>query len=232
MRIAILEHEPESPAALFGEWALARGHELDTIAVPHLDAWPDPRAHGLIVSLGSDCSVHASSEPWIAAELGYLRAARAAAVPILGICFGAQILAAALGGSVRQAERPDARWQEVGSTDPELITPGPWLCWHEDVCVLPPGAQELARDELGPLAFRDGPDLGIQFHPEVDEALATAWIDGSSERLLAGQVDEEMLRMQAREAEARARERAFDLFDRFAPLWDQRPGLPPIVGGG
>jgi GMP synthase-like glutamine amidotransferase len=219
VRIATLEHEPESPAALFGEWALARGHELEVIAVPGLEAWPDPAAHDLIVSLGSDCSVHASSDPWIAAEIDYLRAARSSATPVLGICFGAQILAAARGGSVRRAERPDARWQEVVSGDPDLITSGPWLCWHDDIAVLPAGAEELARDELGPLAFRDRRDVGIQFHPEVDEALASAWIDGARESLVERGVDEASLRAQARAVEPGSRARAFELFDRFAASW-------------
>ena len=53
-----------------------------------------------MVALGSDRSVHASPDPWIAAQLAFLRAAHDAGVPVLGICFGAQALAAALGGRV------------------------------------------------------------------------------------------------------------------------------------
>lgn len=219
MRIVALEHERESPAGLFAEWAETRGHRLEVLDVPALTAWPSPAEHDLVLSLGSDCSVHASSDPWIAAEIAYLRAARAAAVPMLGICFGAQILAAALGGSVRRAARPDASWQEVAASDPTLIPPGPWLCWHDDVLVVPEGADELARDDLGPLAFRDGADLGLQFHPEVDAELAATWLAGARERLTDHRLDETTLRAQTSRNVVGARERAFDLFDRLAPLW-------------
>lgn len=220
LRIAVLEHERASPAGLFGSWALARGHELDTIEVPELERWPAAGEHDLVLSLGSDCSVHASPDPWIAAEIEYVRECRRAEVPVLGICFGAQILAAALGGEVRKADRPDAGWRTVASADPDLITAGPWLCWHEDVFEPPPGAFEIARDELGSLAFRDGADLAIQFHPEVDETLVERWIEGSEERLLRDEVDAEVLRGESRQAGAGAERMAFDLFDRMAPLWN------------
>lgn len=221
LRIAVLEHETQSPAGLFGDWAAARGHVLDTVVVPGLERWPRPGGHDLIVSLGSDCSVHASPDPWIAAELDFLRSAGGAGVPVLGICFGAQILAAALGGSVLRAEHPDAGWRTLDSRAPELIPPGPWLCWHEDVFTVPPGGEEIARDEVGSLAFREGSNIGIQFHPEVDADLARAWIDGAGERLLRDRVDESQLRDEAISAAPGARARAFDLFDRMAPLWSE-----------
>lgn len=172
----------------------------------------------MALSLGSDFSV-LGTEPWIASEVEYLRQCRAAGTPIFGICFGGQILAAALGGSVQKAEHPDVGWRELASNDTELIPGGPWLCWHEDVFVPPPGSFEIARDQLGSLAFRDGADVGLQFHPEVDEALVESWIEGSTERLLGNEVDVDQLREESRRAAAGAEAMAFDLFDRVARLW-------------
>ncbi len=219
MRIAVLEHEPEVPAGLFADWAVGRGHGLDVIAVPALDYWPEPGEHDAIVSLGSDCSVHASTHPWIASELSFLHRAHAHGIPLLGICFGGQALARALGGEVARSPRVDASWHEVATNDPELIPPGPWLRWHEDVFTIPPGARELARGDVGPLAFALGASVGLQFHPEADAGLVDAWIVGDRERLLAQGIDERRLRREAARAAPGARRRAFDLFDRIARCW-------------
>jgi GMP synthase (glutamine-hydrolysing) len=219
MRIGVLEHEPEVPAALFADWAEGRGHVVELLRVPSLSRWPEPGEHEAIVSLGSDCSVHASTEPWIAAELSFLHRAHQRGVPLLGICFGGQALARALGGDVAPSPRPDASWHEVATNDPELIPPGPWLRWHEDIFTVPPGAQELARGDVGPLAFALGASVGLQFHPEADAGLVDAWIVGERERLLAQGIDEARLRREAARAAPGARRRAFDLFDRIARRW-------------
>lgn len=214
MRIAVLEHEPESPARLFADWARDRGHLLQTLEVPALRSWPEPAACDCIVSLGSDCSVHASTEPWIASEISFMREAEGAAVPVLGICFGAQALAEALGGTVRRGSFVEAGWTELESQDPGLITPGPWFRWHEDVFDVPPGGRELARSAAGPLAFAHRGGIGLQFHPEVDGELVEAWIEGSRRELAEHELDERALRREVAVAAEGAPRRAFDLFDR------------------
>ncbi len=98
-------------------------------------------------------------------------------MPVLGICFGAQALAKALGGEVSRAPRIALEWTTLETHDRELISPGPWLRWHEDVLTVPPGSRELARAGEVPLAFAHGSSVGVQFHPEVDAALAHAWIE-------------------------------------------------------
>lgn len=88
LRILLLEHEPQAPAGLFGDWAGARGHRVRTLRVPEIERWPAVDEADVVVSLGSDSSVHSSSDPWIARELAFLRAAHDARVPVFGICFG------------------------------------------------------------------------------------------------------------------------------------------------
>jgi GMP synthase-like glutamine amidotransferase len=219
MRILILEHERESPAALLGDWAAARGHTLEVVDVPSLVAWPAPDGHHAVVSLGSDCSVHASAEDWIAGELSFLRAAHAAGTPVLGICFGAQALAAALGAPVRRAPRVVARWRELPTRDAALAPPGPWLRWHEDTFGVPEGARELVPGEAGALAFAAGASIALQYHPEADAALAELWIDGARDRMVNDGVEEAALRREIAAAAPAARSRAFDQFDRVAAHW-------------
>jgi GMP synthase-like glutamine amidotransferase len=219
MRILILEHEPETPGGLVEAWASARGHELDLAAVPKLERWPAPGEHDAVVSLGSDSSVHASPDPWIARELDFLAAAHAERVPVLGICFGGQALAKALGGEVRRAPRAEVSWREISSDGAELITPGPWFRWHSDRFTLPPGARLLAGSESQPDAFTLIRSLGLQFHPEVDAALAQRWIAGGRAQLAEHGIDTGgLLEEVARQAPG-ARERAFELLDRIAQWW-------------
>jgi GMP synthase-like glutamine amidotransferase len=220
MQILVLEHERTVPAALLGDWAYERGHALRTLEVPTLTSWPDPREGDALVTLGSDRSVTDASVPWLAGELELLRAAHDAGVPVLGICFGAQALAKALGGEVRCAPRIALEWSTLDTDEPELVAPGPWLRWHEDVLTVPPGAREIARDGDVPLAFVHGASIGVQFHPETDAALAHAWIDESRRELAERAVDEPELIRQVELAAPGAPARAWELFDRIARLWD------------
>ncbi len=228
--ILVLEHEADVPAALFADWARERGHALRTLAVPELERWPDPRAFDVVVSLGSDASVHASPERWIAREIEFLRRAHDSRVPVLGICFGAQALAKALGGEVSRARRIQLEWTTLETHDRELIPPGPWLRWHEDVFTVPPAGRELARaggaDGAGgtPLAFMQGASMGVQFHPEVDAELADTWLETWRRRLLEHAVDDGELRRQVSLASPGAPARARDLFDRIAHLWRAQDG--------
>ncbi len=227
MQILVLEHEREVPAALFGQWAHERGHTMRTVSVPELTRWPEPHEAELVVSLGSDASIADATEDWIAPELRFLRDTHEAGVPILGICFGSQALAKALGGEVAHAPRIALEWSQLESDDRELIAPGPWLRWHEDVLTVPPGAREIARADGVPLAFAHGRSVGLQFHPEVDAALADAWIEGFKRKLIERAVDEAELRRQVAIAAPGAPARAYELFDRIARLWrsaDARSG--------
>jgi len=226
MQILVLEHQPDVPAALFADWARERGHALHTLAVPELERWPDPGAFDVVVSLGSDASIHASRDAWIAHEIEFLRSAHDARVPVLGICFGAQALARALGGEVARAPRIQLEWTELETRDRELIAPGPWLRWHEDVFTVPPAARELASADGMPLAFVQDASVGVQFHPEVDAELAGIWIESGQRTLLEHAVDDGTLRRQVALAAPGAPARARELFDRIARLWDTQRGRP------
>ena len=94
---------------------------------------------------------------------------------MLGICFGAQALAAALGGCVRRLERPEVGWVTVDTADAERLPAGPWMAWHEDGFTLPPLAYELASNAFGVQAFCHCRHLAVQFHPEVTPAIIADW---------------------------------------------------------
>jgi GMP synthase-like glutamine amidotransferase len=174
--------------------------------------WPDPGEATAVVALGSDRSVHASSDPWIAAELDYLRAAHDGGVPVLGICFGAQALAKVLGGAVSRAAETEVGWIEVAGDDG---FGGPWFTWHEDIFTVPPGAKELARAASGPQAFAVGASVGVQFHPEVTPKIVDDWLADGRDVV----PDPEPIRTETMQRIAAGRVRAFALFDAIAARW-------------
>ncbi|HEX8105151.1 MAG TPA: type 1 glutamine amidotransferase, partial [Solirubrobacteraceae bacterium] len=184
----IFQHQADAPPGLVGDALDAAGARARTVRVDAEPLPAAPAAAGAVIVLGSDASaVGDGSAPWIGDEIAWLRTAAAAGVPVLGICFGAQVLAAALGGAVTRMPAPQVGWVDVGSTAPDAIPPGPWLAWHEDAVTPPPGARVLARDAVCVQAFATGPHLALQFHPEVTPAIVEDWVDAYG-RDLAGQV--------------------------------------------
>jgi GMP synthase-like glutamine amidotransferase len=106
-------------------------------------------------------------------------------MPVLGNCFGAQALSAALGGTVERAPRPELGWVRVDTDAPDVVASGPWFEWHRDRFTVPPGGVALARTDAGVQAFRFGNCMGVQFHPEVDVTLLGSWLgdDGTPDAL-------------------------------------------------
>ncbi len=211
MRVVVVRHHEEDSAGFIGAAFEARGARTRRDPVPQGGPAAGPRGVAHIVLLGSICSVYDEGEAraWIDEELAWLRRADAAGVPVLGICFGAQVLAAALGGTVEH-RRPgqEIGWVMVDSADPELIPPGPWLEFHHDRCLPPAQATVLASNDLGVQAYRLGSHLAVQFHPEVDGDQFRLWLDagGRAEIETAG-LDPDLLLAQtiAEEPEAAAR---------------------------
>ncbi len=180
MRVTVVRHHEEDEAGFVADAFEARGATLTVHKFPADGPLPDPAGADHIVLLGAVWSVY-DTDPdraWIADELAWLRRADQAGVPVLGICFGAQALAAATGGRVEPAPRYEVGWTTVESLDPELVEAGPWLEFHGDQCLPPRRARLLARNEVGVQAFSVGRHLAVQFHPEVDGAQLARWLDG------------------------------------------------------
>ena len=172
MRVTVVRHHEEDSAGFIGHAFASRGAELAEHLFPKEGPLPEPGALDHVVLLGANFSVYEEgpNADWIAEELAWLRRADEAGVPVFGICFGAQALAAAFGGRVGPAARREVGWTVVDTLDPALIPAGRWLEFHGDQCYPPPRATLLARNALGVQAFALGRHLAVQFHPEVDEA--------------------------------------------------------------
>lgn len=150
------------------------------------DPLPDPSSLGGVVVMGGAMGVHDTDEfPWLEAERRWIARTVDAGLPVLGVCLGAQQLAAALGAAVTTGPAPEigvgeVALTDVGRADPVLGPEGDRVAvihWHGDTFDIPDGAVRLATgDRYANQAFRYGDvAYGLQFHVEVDEAMADAW---------------------------------------------------------
>ena len=196
-------------------WLDERGVHEDVYLISADGRTRDPRDYDLVVSLGSEKSAYDDTVPWVGREVSLLRAAFDADVPVLGICFGSQILARALGGQALPSEHPEIGWVGIRSDDPGLVADGPWFQWHKDTFVPPPGAVLLADNAAGPQAFTIGRSLGVQFHPEVTIPIVGGWVSLGGDQLARHGVDPDRLMAETHEREAENRSRTWRLLDAF-----------------
>lgn len=220
MRALLIANEGDDDPGFVGERLAEVGYRFVRCRREDPAGWPELAGHDLVLLLGSEWSVywpHVAAS--VDAERALVWAAHARSVPILGICFGAQVVAHALGGAVRRAPVPEIGWLDIETDVPEGIAPGPWMQWHFDAVSVPLGALELARTAVCPQAFRLGRTLAVQFHPEVTVDVVTRWTaDGGAERLAAEGVDLDALLAGTVDAVAASGPNARRLVDWFIAL--------------
>ncbi|HEY0814141.1 MAG TPA: type 1 glutamine amidotransferase [Pseudonocardia sp.] len=136
---------------------------------------PEPAELDVLVIMGSAESAYDDTVSWLARELTFVRRALDVGTPVLGVCFGGQLLARALGATVGRAPRPERGFVTLGSADPAVLPAGTWMEFHYDAFTLPPGAVELARNDVGVQAFTHGRHMGLQFHPEITPDVFASW---------------------------------------------------------
>jgi len=190
VRTLIVANRSDADPGYVGEALLARSARLAVLL--REDEWSPPPAddYDVVVSLGSEWSVYWEHvAPEVTREAVLLRAAVQAGKPVLGLCFGAQILAHALGGAVGPAPAPELGWHTVDTDVPHLVPAGPYVQWHSDRFQVPPGARELARNLVGPQAYALGSAVGLQFHPEATPEVVRRWCVGGLGELARAGVD-------------------------------------------
>jgi len=175
----VIAHEPDGPSGQVGVRLTERGFRLHTHLVtddydrPQAFApWPTFEDFDLIVVMGSIRSLTDKDQisSWIHDEIADIGAAIERDQPVLGVCFGGQLIADAMGGSVEVSPMVEVGWYEVEPFDgaPDVIADGPWFEWHHDRFHPPPDAEVLGRNETSTQLIRIGRSVGTQFHPEVD----------------------------------------------------------------
>src|SRR3984885_5181703 len=186
-----------STGGLIGDAFTAAGWDVSEMLVVPAERYrspdvavtfPSAAEYDAVAFFGAIWSVYdAATIPWIGDEIAYAQSLISLGVPTLGICFGGQMLATAVGGSVSLAPVPEIGWISLSTSAPELIEAGPWFSWHFDRFTLPAGVDMLARTPLANQAFTVGRALGMQFHPEVNTEVLEAWLatDGEAQLVTA-----------------------------------------------
>ena len=181
-------HQRDAGPGVFGEEIRGRGYHLDEWLLPETDEAPgDPLGYDAVFVLGGSMNVDEGEKyEWIGRERGLLGRLLERRVPLMGLCLGGQMVAAAAGAVPRRAARPEIGWHRVELTDAGRADPvfGPLAPgfeafeWHSYEFPLPPGAVALARSDVSLQAARIGElAWAVQFHPEVSAADALHWID-------------------------------------------------------
>ena len=162
----------------------------------------------LLVVMGGPIGVYEDETyPFLRDELRLIERRIAAGRPVLGVCLGAQLMAAALGAQVFAGGRKELGWSPVRLTPAghesalRHLNGVSVLHWHGDTFDLPRGAELLAStDSYENQAFSYGHHaLAMQFHPEVDSARMEQWLIGHACELAAADIDVCALRAKSRE---------------------------------
>jgi GMP synthase-like glutamine amidotransferase len=186
MRILSVLHPGGGHSGMLRECARAAGHELVEWTPGLGDPIPGPRAgFDALAVFGGGMNVHEAGRlPWLQGEIELVRDALTDGQPLIGVCLGAQLAAAAGGAEVRRAAEPEIGWfdvelTEAGAADPLLGRLPARFCayeWHSYAFDLPTGAVELARSAVCTQACRLGERAwAVQFHPEVTPDIVRAW---------------------------------------------------------
>jgi GMP synthase (glutamine-hydrolysing) len=201
-RVAVVQHETDCPPAMFGDWLVEAGADVAVCRPYAGDDLPDPATYDALVVLGGSMGAHDDADHlWLGAVKERIREHAADGTPVLGICLGHQLSAAALGG--RSGRNPNGQqfgliplgWTPDAHLDPlmsTVATPRRGVQWNDDVVTEEPaGTVTLARCPTGELqAARFAPTVwGVQLHPEVTAQILAPWAAHDREVHLAAGLD-------------------------------------------
>jgi len=226
-RVLVLRHHDEDHAGLIGDAFMARGFELDVVMMNESTPTPSVKGYDVVLILGSSSAVydHEVEKAWFGRELGVIAEAGELDVPVFGICFGAQALCLFHGGSVARSPEPEIGWYSIEAQPGVEIETGPWFEFHFDRMEIPSGADLWATSPSAVQAFAMGRNVGVQFHPEIDDQQLRDWLESAADSARDfGHDLEELLERTAREVPA-ARQRA----DRLVGLFLRHSGVVSVA---
>lgn len=232
-RVLFVQHDHVSPPGPIGDGFADRGFDVEEFCVVDEAAFhsdpnvaadiPEFTGYDAVVVMGAVWGVYSEDVVgnWLVPEKRRLREALDAGTPVLGLCFGGQMLAEAVGGTVARSPAPELGWHLVHSDDPGLVPGGAWFQYHYDRWTLPVGVRDVARNAAASQAFVSGRALGAQFHPELTAPMLEGWLrNGGEEDVRKAGLDPDVLLdhtiATAPEAAGRARRLVDSFLDRVA----------------
>ncbi len=212
----VLQHDPTIHLGNIRPVLEEHGYALRVVDVTTEDVDAiDPAEADLVVVLGGEMGAYETEAyPFLEAEQRLLRARLAAERPTLGVCLGAQLMAAALGERVYRGATTAIGYRPVEPTDAGAASPirhfagVPVVQWHGDTFELPAGATRLASSsDYANEAFAiGGHALAVQFHPEVTDEMHERWVADGYNELDEHAIDADELRRERQRHSARMQE--------------------------
>jgi GMP synthase-like glutamine amidotransferase len=185
MRVVAFQHVPFEDTGNIRPVLESRGISIETVDLYADPSLPELSSAAGLIFMGGPMSVN-DDLPWIDPELEVIAAAVRRGQPVFGVCLGAQLLAKALGATVRRNPVKEIGWSDVHLTDAASADPvfggleprQTVLQWHGETFDLPAGAVHIASSPVCQnQAFRAASrSYGIQFHPEVTPEMIDDWV--------------------------------------------------------
>ena len=183
--ILFIQNYATDPPHLVGRWLMELGFDIEVIHAYDGETIPDElptHINGVIALGGAMGALDDHLHPWLAPERVLLKKVVSEEVPVIGICLGAQLLGAALGGEISRLRENEIGIYEITQVSEDAImsvgASALTTQWHEDyVSVLPEGATLVASSEKCPTQiYRVGElSYGLQCHPEADASIVSLW---------------------------------------------------------
>ena len=190
-------HVPFEGPGIMADWFMEKGHKLEYTRFYEGDSLPEASQVDLLVIMGGPMNVfdyHMHS--WMQEEIEWVRDFIRSGKPVLGICLGAQILAAALGQEVYPGPDKEIGWHKLEFLPSlgefrifeDLPVARKVFHWHGDTFGIPEGAVRIARSELFPNQgfIYDKRVIALQFHLEVKPESVQALVDNCRDELVEG----------------------------------------------
>ncbi len=188
MKALVFQHVGHESAGFFGDLMLSTGFEVQTIDFEAGDSFPkNTGGYDVLVIMGGPMNVYEDDKyPHLDSEIRFAAEFIKNGGAVMGICLGAQIVAAALGARVLAGAEKEIGWHDIRMTDEAAADPLFSLFakkekvfqWHGDTFEIPRGAVSLAFSDAFPnQAFRYGRRAyALQFHLETDEKMIRDWL--------------------------------------------------------
>jgi GMP synthase-like glutamine amidotransferase len=183
--IRIFRHLVCQPPGYLGEYLQARNIPWEMVCIDENHSVPERTDDvSALVFMGAAVSVN-DDLPWVEGELRLIRRALNEGLPVMGVCFGAQLMSKALDGTVSRGEGMEIGWHPLEHLDPEgagwfdnLPRYFDAFHWHADTFSLPDGARHLLRSDCFPhQGFTLGDlHLAMQFHLEMTTQMVEQWV--------------------------------------------------------
>ncbi len=238
--ILVIQHVPHERLGTFEAVFKKAGCAIVSLGASNPKArWPEASAIDALVVMGGPMGVYEQGKyPFLKKEIMLIRQALEKRLPILGVCLGSQLLAAALGAKVQKNPAgKEIGWyalmrEPAADEDPLCAAFGQTetvFQWHGDMFALPKKAVRLFSSPLcQEQAFRYGDNAyGLQFHVEVTEAMIRAWLANAENKKelssLKGQIDPAVIRAQTAAPISRLEELSRHIAETFCGFLDTSP---------